>query len=413
MAKDNTVQIAEPNRMNGNSKKNNHIAKASVNNKSHSNSMSIEEKFNAAVDVIRNLPKNGSFQPSDQLKLKFYSLFKQAKEGCNKAPKPPFYDVVARYKWDSWTKLGDMTKEEAMQNYVNELKQIVDAMPINGMDPELYAKLDPIFDLGKKNLNGNKPSSQAKLNGKNQRTKESNPHDSSSDSSDSDDFSDTVDNLSLNGDSKPNLNNKDKENGDFNSRHNFEDCTDVNSRLKPGDLINAKGQDANYLSENYFYDCIDKGSVLNPNDIICARGETGIFSSRTSLPINQEQSATGSSTLNQPISIDNNFVSDGSFYQSSGGSGGDRNFNRQRSELSDIHEHLALTVLRLQQTVKSISNKIEELEAKVNERPSENKRVVKKQSWWSNPSTQTTVLLILWPFAAHLIISAIKKKVNK
>lgn len=124
MAKDNTVQLSEPNgTMNGSSKKTNHISKKSK-NKKHSNSMSIEEKFNSAVDVIQNLPKNGSFQPSDQLKLRFYSLFKQAKEGPNKAPKPPFYDVVARYKWDSWTKLGDMPKEEAMQNYVNELKQV-------------------------------------------------------------------------------------------------------------------------------------------------------------------------------------------------------------------------------------------------------------------------------------------------
>lgn len=41
------------------------------------------------------------------------------------------------------------------------------------------------------------------------------------------------------------------------------------------------------------------------------------------------------------------------------------------------------------------------------------KKEIKKQAWWASRTTQTTVLLILWPFAAHLIISAIKKKVNK
>ena len=86
--------------------------------------MSIEEQFNAAVNVIQNLPKNGSFQPSDQMKLKFYALFKQAKEGPNTTPKPSFYEIVPRYKWEAWTKLGQMPREEAMKGYVNELKQV-------------------------------------------------------------------------------------------------------------------------------------------------------------------------------------------------------------------------------------------------------------------------------------------------
>lgn len=87
-------------------------------------SMSVEEQFNAAVNVIQNLPKNGSFQPSDQMKLKFYALFKQAKEGPNTTPKPSFYEIVARYKWEAWAKLDQMPKETAMKSYVNELKQV-------------------------------------------------------------------------------------------------------------------------------------------------------------------------------------------------------------------------------------------------------------------------------------------------
>lgn len=112
---------------NGNLKRRNrHQTTKQVNGKSEKqlSSMSVEEQFDAAVNVIQNLPKNGSFQPSDQLKLKFYALFKQAKEGPNTTPKPSFYEIVARYKWEAWTKLGDMSKEEAMRGYVNELKQV-------------------------------------------------------------------------------------------------------------------------------------------------------------------------------------------------------------------------------------------------------------------------------------------------
>ncbi|CAG9573332.1 unnamed protein product [Danaus chrysippus] len=88
--------------------------------------MSLEEKFRAAVNVIRSLPKSGSYQPSNELMLRFYSYFKQATEGPCLKDKPGFWDVVNRAKWEAWNKLGDMTKDEAMQAYVNELHKVSD-----------------------------------------------------------------------------------------------------------------------------------------------------------------------------------------------------------------------------------------------------------------------------------------------
>lgn len=38
----------------------------------------LEAQFKAACDVIQNLPKNGPFQPSNELLLKFYGYYKQA-----------------------------------------------------------------------------------------------------------------------------------------------------------------------------------------------------------------------------------------------------------------------------------------------------------------------------------------------
>uniref|UniRef100_A0A182QUF1 ACB domain-containing protein n=1 Tax=Anopheles farauti TaxID=69004 RepID=A0A182QUF1_9DIPT len=90
--------------------------------------MSIEERFNAAVNVIRGLPKNGPYQPSNDMLLRFYSYFKQATKGKCCERKPAFWDVVNRAKWDAWNRLGDMEKEVAMQKYVDELKKIVETM---------------------------------------------------------------------------------------------------------------------------------------------------------------------------------------------------------------------------------------------------------------------------------------------
>ncbi|XP_050358931.1 acyl-CoA-binding domain-containing protein 5 [Nymphalis io] len=93
--------------------------------------MSLEEKFKAAVNVIKSLPKNGSYQPSNDIMLKFYSFYKQALEGPCKKSKPGFWDIVNRTKWDAWKSLGDMPSEEAMQLYVNELHKIVETMSYN------------------------------------------------------------------------------------------------------------------------------------------------------------------------------------------------------------------------------------------------------------------------------------------
>ena len=41
----------------------------------------LDAKFEAAVGVIQGLPKDGSFQPSNEMKLKFYGFYKQAREG--------------------------------------------------------------------------------------------------------------------------------------------------------------------------------------------------------------------------------------------------------------------------------------------------------------------------------------------
>jgi len=56
----------------------------------------IEERFQAAVNVIKGLPKNGPYQPSTSMMLKFYGLFKQATEGGCDQKKPGFWDIVGK-----------------------------------------------------------------------------------------------------------------------------------------------------------------------------------------------------------------------------------------------------------------------------------------------------------------------------
>ncbi|XP_064644588.1 acyl-CoA-binding domain-containing protein 5-like isoform X2 [Lineus longissimus] len=106
-----------------------------------------KEKFDAAVNVIKSLPKNGSFQPSHELMLKFYAYYKQATLGPCNIPKPGFWDMVGKAKWDAWHSLGPMGKEDAMRSYVEELKQIIETMPQTQMVADFIEKLGSFYEL--------------------------------------------------------------------------------------------------------------------------------------------------------------------------------------------------------------------------------------------------------------------------
>lgn len=107
----------------------------------------IEQRFNAAVNVIRGLPKSGSYQPSNDTMLRFYSYFKQATLGPCTQKKPPFWDVVGRAKYDSYKSLGNISKDRAMELYVNELKNIIENMTDAGGSSGSVSELNGV-DIG-------------------------------------------------------------------------------------------------------------------------------------------------------------------------------------------------------------------------------------------------------------------------
>eukprot|EP01136_Pigoraptor_vietnamica_P042929 Opistho-1_new@17688 len=101
-----------------------------------------EERFHMAVQAVQSLPKEGPFNPSNEQKLKFYSAFKQATEGPCDKPKPSFWDVVAKAKWDAWKGLGNMSKEDAMRMYVDNLLAIAKTLPKMAEIDAFLARMD-------------------------------------------------------------------------------------------------------------------------------------------------------------------------------------------------------------------------------------------------------------------------------
>lgn len=89
----------------------------------------------------------GSYQPSYDMMLRFYSYFKQATEGPCKSRRPAFWDIVGKAKYDAWKRLGEMPKEKAMEMYVEDLKQIVETMSFTQNVADFYSSLSELDNI--------------------------------------------------------------------------------------------------------------------------------------------------------------------------------------------------------------------------------------------------------------------------
>ncbi len=78
--------------------------------------LSLKQNFEKAVADSKNL----NSRPSNDVLLQLYSLYKQATEGDNSAEPPsnPF-DFVSKAKHGAWEELKGVSKEDAMQRYID------------------------------------------------------------------------------------------------------------------------------------------------------------------------------------------------------------------------------------------------------------------------------------------------------
>ncbi|XP_067825054.1 acyl-CoA-binding domain-containing protein 5-like isoform X2 [Heptranchias perlo] len=110
-----------------------------------------QRQFQVAVSVIQALPKNGSYRPSHEKMLKFYSYYKQATVGPCSISRPGFWDPIGRIKWDAWKTLGNMSKKEAMTTYVEEIKkaaqEVIDKMSGTENADQDFNLFEPLYEV--------------------------------------------------------------------------------------------------------------------------------------------------------------------------------------------------------------------------------------------------------------------------
>ncbi|HVE49652.1 MAG TPA: acyl-CoA-binding protein [Casimicrobiaceae bacterium] len=77
-------------------------------------------KFESAAAAAKQTKK----KPDNATLLKLYSYYKQATDGDVTGSRPGGFDFVAGAKYDAWSKLKGMSRDEAMQNYIKQVERL-------------------------------------------------------------------------------------------------------------------------------------------------------------------------------------------------------------------------------------------------------------------------------------------------
>ncbi|HTH54519.1 MAG TPA: acyl-CoA-binding protein [Cyclobacteriaceae bacterium] len=82
--------------------------------------MNLLENFNTAVTQSKELPS----RPSNEDLLQLYALFKQGTDGDVNGERPGGFDFKAIAKYSAWEEKKGMSKEQAMQQYIDLVERL-------------------------------------------------------------------------------------------------------------------------------------------------------------------------------------------------------------------------------------------------------------------------------------------------
>lgn len=83
--------------------------------------MTLEEQFEKASKDVHTLTE----RPGNDVLLNLYSLHKQASVGDVHGDKPGMFDFIAAAKYNAWAGKKGLSKEQAMQQYVDLVRGLL------------------------------------------------------------------------------------------------------------------------------------------------------------------------------------------------------------------------------------------------------------------------------------------------
>lgn len=82
--------------------------------------MPLTDDFQKAVSLSKEMTR----RPDNEALLSMYALFKQATEGDVSGERPGGFDFKAIAKYDAWSARKGLSKEAAMQHYVDLIESL-------------------------------------------------------------------------------------------------------------------------------------------------------------------------------------------------------------------------------------------------------------------------------------------------
>ncbi|XP_040563952.1 acyl-CoA-binding domain-containing protein 6 [Lepeophtheirus salmonis] len=80
------------------------------------------DTFESATNYVKNEGPLLNLTENDM--LYFYGRYKRVTEGACEAPKPSFFDLKAKRKWQAWMDCNDFEVEEAAVQYIEKLSEV-------------------------------------------------------------------------------------------------------------------------------------------------------------------------------------------------------------------------------------------------------------------------------------------------
>lgn len=82
----------------------------------------LRREFEQAAEDIQRLDQ----RPDNDTLLKLYALYKQGSEGDVHGEQPGFFDFVGTAKHEAWAQLRGTPTDEAMQRYIELVRELLD-----------------------------------------------------------------------------------------------------------------------------------------------------------------------------------------------------------------------------------------------------------------------------------------------
>jgi diazepam-binding inhibitor (GABA receptor modulator, acyl-CoA-binding protein) len=80
----------------------------------------LQARFETAADEVQDLPE----RPDNATLLRLYALFKQGTAGDATGKRPGMFDIAGRAKFDAWSEVRGMSREEAMRSYIALVEEL-------------------------------------------------------------------------------------------------------------------------------------------------------------------------------------------------------------------------------------------------------------------------------------------------